>query len=174
MRESDSGTPLIVVMGVSGCGKSTVGAALAAHLRVPFRDADDLHPTSNVDKMSRGIPLTDHDRAPWLAAVGEELALHRSSGMVIACSALKAAYRDILRTHAPGVFFVHLSVSKDVLAERMSARADHYMPLSLLESQLDTLEALTAGEGGIAVDAEQRVVEIVEAALRTIPYFTIE
>nr|WP_236571111.1 gluconokinase [Microbacterium hydrocarbonoxydans] len=160
---------MIVVMGVSGCGKSTVGLALADRLRVPFRDADDLHPAANVDKMSRGIPLTDDDRAPWLTAVGEELARHRVTGMVIACSALKADYRDRLRDHAPEAFFVHLQAQKQLIAKRMVVRSEHFMPLALLESQLSTLEPLAADESGCRVDASRTVGEIigtVEQAVR--------
>jgi gluconokinase len=163
--------PLIVVMGVSGCGKSTVGAALADRLRVPFQDADDLHPAANIDKMARGIPLTDEDRAPWLAAVGRELAQSETTGLVIACSALRAIYRDILRTHAADVFFVHLAVTKNVLAARMVVRSEHFMPLSLLESQLATLEPLTPHENGLTLDAAQsieRILGIAEPAIRTL------
>ncbi|MGJ0389346.1 gluconokinase [Microbacterium sp. CGR1] len=156
--------PLIVVMGVSGCGKSTVGLALADRLRVPFRDADDLHPASNVAKMSGGVPLTDEDRAPWLAAVGEELAAHGAAGMVIACSALKVAYRDVLRQHAPAVLFVHLEASKQVIAKRMVVRSEHFMPLALLDSQLATLEPLGADENGCSVDASQSIGAIIAAA----------
>lgn len=161
--------PLVVVMGVSGCGKSTVGAALADRLRIPFRDADDLHPAANVDKMSRGIPLTDVDRVPWLAVVGAILATHSTTGLVIACSALRGAYRDILRVHAPDVFFVHLAATRNVLAARMAVRSEHFMPLSLLESQLGTLEPLAPQESGLAVDANQsvdRILGLVEPAVR--------
>lgn len=160
--------PLVVVMGASGCGKSTVGLALADRLRVPFRDADDLHPAANVDKMSRAIPLTDVDRAPWLDTVGEELALHRTTGMVIACSALRLAYRDVLRRHAPGVFFLHLEATKQVLAKRMAVRSEHFMPLTLLDSQLTTLEPLAGHEDGFAVDAARTVGEIIGVAERVI------
>lgn len=160
--------PLIVVMGVSGCGKSTVGLALADRLRVPFRDADDLHPASNVAKMSRGVPLTDEDRAPWLAAVGEELAGHGAAGMVIACSALRVAYRDVLRQHAPAVVFVHLEAQKQVIAKRMVVRSEHFMPLALLDSQLATLEPLAAHETGCRVDASRSVGEIIGAVERSV------
>jgi gluconokinase len=169
MNASTAGA-LVIVMGVSGCGKSTVGAALADRMRIPFTDADDLHPASNVEKMSRGVPLNDDDRAPWLAAVGAELAQHRSTGVVIACSALKAPYRDLIRAHAPDVFFLHLEVTKRVLAARMVVRSEHFMPLSLLESQLDTLQPLSSDEHGLTVDAEQsvdRIIGVAEKALRT-------
>lgn len=170
--EPRAARPLVVVMGVAGSGKSTIGAALADRLRLPFRDADDLHPPVNVEKMSRGVALTDADRAPWLAAVGEEIARHRVPGLVIACSALKVAYRDALRAHAPEVFFVHLETSKRVLAQRMVMRSEHFMPLALLDSQLDTLEPLAPGEGGLTIDAGRRVDTIigrVERSLRRMP-----
>ncbi|MBS1673446.1 MAG: gluconokinase [Actinobacteria bacterium] len=163
--------PLVVVMGVSGCGKSTVGAALADRLRVPFQDADDLHPAANVDKMARGLALTDEDRAPWLAAVGQALAQRETTGLVIACSALRAIYRDTLRLHAPDVFFVHLDATRDVLAARMVVRSDHFMPLSLLESQLATLEPLTPHENGLTVDATEsveRILALTEPAIRAL------
>ncbi|MDQ4215149.1 gluconokinase [Microbacterium capsulatum] len=163
--------PLVVVMGVSGCGKSTVGAALADRLRIPFQDADDLHPDTNIDKMARGIPLTDDDRAPWLATVGRELAQSESTGLVIACSALRTAYRDILRAHAANVVFVHLAATRNVLAARMMVRSAHFMPLSLLESQLATLEPLSPQENGLTADADQsieRILGIAEPAIRAL------
>ncbi|MFB4350762.1 gluconokinase [Microbacterium sp. CR_7] len=160
--------PLVVVMGVSGCGKSTIGAALAERLRVPFRDADDLHPASNVEKMSRSIPLTDEDRWPWLAIVGEDLARHRVTGIVVACSALRGVYRDVLREHAPDVFFVHLDASKQVIAQRMVVRSEHFMPLALLDSQIATLEPLAVGEAGLVVSAARSVDAIVGAAERAV------
>ncbi|MHC9045601.1 gluconokinase [Microbacterium saperdae] len=162
--------PLIVVMGVSGCGKSTIGEALAQRLCLPFQDADDLHPQTNVDKMSRGIPLDDDDRRPWLLTVGDQLHRQRTSGLVMACSALRVDYRDTLRSQAPDVFFLHLTVARGVLAARMVTRGDHFMPLALLDSQLDTLEPLTAAENGLAVNATQRVDRIIglaQAAIRT-------
>ena len=164
--------PLIVVMGVSGCGKSTVGAALAERLRVPFRDADDLHPAANVDKMSRGIALTDDDRAPWLHLVGEELFRHRVTGLVIACSALRVAYRDILRAHAPATHFVHLETTRQVIAQRMVVRSEHFMPLTLLDSQIATLEPLAVDEHGHVVNAERSVTDIIAVAEREIRSIT--
>ncbi|GAA4478669.1 gluconokinase [Microbacterium panaciterrae] len=161
--------PIVVVMGVSGCGKSTIGAALADRLRVPFQDADDLHPVSNVDKMAQGVPLTDADRAPWLCAIGGAMAQSMTSGLVVACSALRLAYRDTLRRHSPDVYFLHLSATRNVLAARMVVRSAHFMPLSLLESQLATLEPLTTKENGLAVDAElsvDRILGIAEPAIR--------
>lgn len=156
--------PLVVVMGASGCGKSSVGAELAARLGVLFRDADDLHPASNIAKMSAGVPLTDEDRAPWLRIVGAELHRQENTGLVIACSALRQVYRDAIREHAPGVFFVHLDVKKEVLAARLFMRSEHFMPLDLLESQLATLEPLAPEEPGVTVDATQKIHAIVSGA----------
>lgn len=149
--------PLVVVMGVSGCGKSSVGSALADRLGIPFQDADDLHPAANIAKMSAGVPLTDEDRAPWLRLVGEQLQRQSQTGLVIACSALRRRYRDTIREHAPRAFFVHLDVKKDVLATRMVMRSEHFMPLDLLDSQLATLEQLEPDERGVALDASRKI-----------------
>ena len=152
----------IVVMGVSGSGKSTVGAALAGRLRVPFEDADDLHPRENVEKMSRGEPLDDTDRWPWLERIGEWLADHDDRGGVIACSALKRKYRDQLRHHCPSVEFLHLEGGRDVIEERQASRPGHFMPASLLTSQFKTLEPLAPDERGTVLDVGGSVDEIVE------------
>ncbi|OBH41429.1 gluconate kinase [Mycobacterium intracellulare] len=160
-----SGSAPVVVMGVSGSGKSTVGAALARRMRVPFLDADTLHPAANVAKMVAGHPLDDDDRYPWLDTVGEWLAAHRDGG-VVSCSALKKTYRDRLRAHCPGVEFVHLSGSAELIAGRLTARTDHFMPAALLRSQLDTLEALGPDEAGTTVDAGRGVDAIVDAVLQ--------
>jgi carbohydrate kinase (thermoresistant glucokinase family) len=140
----------IVVMGVAGCGKTVVGTALAAELGYRFIDADDLHPAANVSKMASGTPLDDDDRWPWLDAVGRTLA--DSPGIVVACSALKRTYRDRLRASADDLAFVHLSGSRELLEQRMGSRTDHFMPTSLLDSQLGTLEPLEAHERGLEVD----------------------
>ena len=146
--------PLVIVMGVSGSGKSSVGLLLAKQLGVPFRDADDLHPAANVAKMAAGHPLTDADRWPWLARVGSELAAAEPNGLVIACSALKRSYRDAIRAVEPAVRFVHLSGSRDLLVSRMAGREGHFMPLSLLDSQLATLEPLHPDEPGVTVSLD--------------------
>jgi carbohydrate kinase (thermoresistant glucokinase family) len=143
--------PRVVVMGVSGCGKSTVGWMLARLLDVPFVDADGLHPPANVARMAAGTPLTDDDRWPWLRAVGAELA-RSERGAVVACSALRRAYRDTLRETAAGTVFVHLHGTRALLASRMTARLDHFMPPSLLDTQLATLEPLQADEAGVVLD----------------------
>ena len=154
----------IVVMGVSAAGKSTVGRLLAERLGLPFRDADDLHPASNVQKMAAGAPLDDADRAPWLDAVGAELEA-ATTGIVMACSALKRSYRDRLRAAAPSTVFVHLHGTGDLLAARAAARTEHFMPSSLLASQLAVLEPLAADEAGITVDVEGAPADIVDRAL---------
>lgn len=158
--------PLVVIAGVSGSGKSTIGALLAEQLHCRFVDADDLHPASNVAKMAAGIPLTDDDRWPWLRAVGSELAGagaelagaggEQASGVVIACSALRRSYRDAIREEAPATIFVLLEGTPDLLAERVAARIGHFMPPSLLASQLDLLEPLGSDERGLtaAIDAQ--------------------
>ncbi|OBA64044.1 gluconate kinase [Mycobacterium sp. 1100029.7] len=161
---SDGDASPVVVMGVSGSGKSTVGSVLAQRLRVPFVDADSLHPPANVAKMSAGQPLTDQDRYPWLERVGQWLADHPDGG-VASCSALKRAYRDQLRAHCPRVRFLHLSGSADTISARMAARAGHFMPPALLQSQLDTLQPLGADEFGVAVDIENDVDTIVDTFL---------
>ncbi len=151
----------IVVMGVSGSGKSTVGAVLAERLDVPFADADELHPEANVAKMSRGEPLDDHDRHPWLEIVGRWLADHPDGG-VMSCSALKRKYRDQLRHHAPGTEFLLLTGDPDLIARRQADRPGHFMPASLLSSQLATLEPLAPDEHGVVVDVDQGVDDIVQ------------
>lgn len=158
----DGGAPLLVVMGVSGSGKSTVGAALAQRLGVPFEDADDLHPPANIAKMSAGIPLDDDDRHPWLETIGAWLAAHDGQGGVVSCSALKRAYRDQLRAHAARAVFVHLHGTREVIARRQASRPGHFMPASLLDSQFDTLEPLGEDEAGVVIDVDQTVDLIVQ------------
>ncbi|UDY24720.1 gluconokinase [Nocardioides sp. Kera G14] len=155
-------SPLVVVMGVSGSGKSSVGAALAQRLRVPFADADDLHPQANIDKMAAGVPLDDHDRHPWLEAIGTWLAAHQERGGVISCSALKRKYRDQLRHHAGHVVFLHLHGTREIIAARQASRPGHFMPASLLSSQFATLEPLAPEERGLVIDVDQSVDAIVQ------------
>ncbi|MGW5239237.1 gluconokinase [Monashia sp. NPDC004114] len=157
--------PLVVVMGVSGSGKTTVGAALAQRLRVPFADADDFHPQANIDRMSAGIPLTDEDRGPWLATIAAWLAGHDQTGGVASCSALKRAYRDILVAPAPGVFFIHLHGDPAVIAARVAGRPGHFMPAALVTSQFATLEPLEPDEHGAVLEVDQPVDELVQQSL---------
>jgi len=147
---------VLVVMGVSGTGKSTVAALLAGRLGWDLEEGDDLHPASNVAKMASGQPLTDDDRWPWLDKIAAWIQLHSGSGTpgIITCSALRRAYRDRLRE--PGVAFIHLSGSAEDISGRLSARLDHFMPVSLLESQLNTLEPLAPDENGIVIQLGRR------------------
>jgi gluconokinase len=155
-------TSPIVVMGVSGSGKSTVGAALAQRLRIPFADADDFHPPANIAKMTAGHPLDDDDRYPWLETIGEWLAEHPGGG-VMSCSALKRKYRDQLRRHCADVRFLYLHGTPDVIARRQASRPGHFMPATLLASQFDTLEPLDADEHGISIDVDQSIDSIVDS-----------
>lgn len=158
-------TQRIVVMGVSGCGKSSVGAALSQALGIPYRDGDDLHPAVNVAKMRAGEALTDADRWPWLDRVAQELA--RLAPVIVGCSALRRAYRDRIRAGAGGpVLFVHLAGSREVIAARMAARSGHFMPASLLDSQFATLEPPGPDEAAITVDIDQPMDRLVAEILR--------
>ena len=155
----------VVVMGVSGSGKSTVGAALAQRLKVPFADADDFHPPANIAKMTAGQPLDDHDRWPWLESIGVWLAEHPDGG-VMGCSALKRKYRDQLRHHARSVVFLLLEGTPEVIRRRQASRPGHFMPASLLNSQFATLEQLAPDERGVTIDVDQSVDAIVEQYVR--------
>lgn len=156
---------LVVVMGVTGSGKSTVGNALAERMGVPFADADDFHSPANVAKMRAGIPLDDDDRRPWLRTIGEWLTAHREGGAVVTCSALKRVYRDILREAAPGVVFLHLDGDIGTARERVAHRPGHFMPESLVQSQFDALEPLQDDERGVVIDFGLAVDEIVRRFL---------
>ena len=162
------GSPL-VVMGVSGSGKSTVGAALAQRLGVPFADADDFHPPANIAKMKAGVALDDDDRYPWLEAIGGWLADHCGTGGVMSCSALKRKYRDQLRRHCPQAEFVHLSGSPEVIAARQASRPGHFMPASLMASQFATLQPLEPDERGVTLDVSHDIDSIVESYLGQAP-----
>ena len=159
--------PQIVVMGVSGCGKSSVGARLAQALGVDFVEGDLLHPPHNVALMAAGTPLTDADRAGWLASIGQHLAQAQATGqgLVVSCSALKRRYRDGLRAACPGLRFVYLHGPAALLRQRMAARAGHYMPPSLLDSQLATLEPPGADEAALILDIGPPTDAVVAAAL---------
>lgn len=146
-----------VVMGVSGVGKSTVGASLAQALGMSFLEGDAYHPAANVQKMSAGIPLDDEDRAGWLEALAQEIriASERGAGLVLSCSALKRRYRDLLRQADPDLRFVHLQGPRDLIRDRMSRRPGHYMPPTLLDSQMRDLEPLGGDERGVVLDIDQ-------------------
>ncbi|QIS39726.1 gluconokinase, GntK/IdnK-type [Clavibacter capsici] len=158
--------PPVIVMGVSGSGKSTVGELLAQDAGVPFLDGDDLHTEANRRKMAEGHALDDDDRRPWLEEVGRALAGRPEGGPVVACSALKRSYRDILRAAAPDAVFVHLAGDHELLAERLGGREGHFMPSSLLASQLRTLEPLGDDEQGITLDIADDPVALADAAVR--------
>jgi len=158
-------SPLVVVMGVSGAGKSTVGRRLAAALSVPFCDGDDLHPPANIAKQSAGIPLVDADRFPWLDRIGGRLAeAAAGQGIVVACSALRRSYRDRLRGWAPELLIVHLTARPTLLRERTEQRAGHFMPPALLPAQLATLEPPGADEAAVSIDVGAPVAQVVETA----------
>jgi gluconokinase len=165
--EPPTSTITVVVMGVSGSGKTTVAHCMDDVLGWPFAEGDDFHPPANVEKMSSGTPLTDEDRGPWLEAVarwiGEQEAAGRSA--IVTCSALKRAYREVLHRDNPSVWFVHVSSSRDALQHRLADRSGHYMPASLLASQLETLEPLEADEPGLTISGEGSPDEVAARAL---------
>ncbi|HEX2290192.1 MAG TPA: gluconokinase [Pseudonocardiaceae bacterium] len=155
---------VVVVMGVAGTGKTTIGPLLAARLGVPYAEADDFHPPANIAKMSAGTPLTDEDRRPWLDAIGDWAHGRAGLGGVVSCSALKRSYRDRLRAAAPGVVFLHLTGDRALIEDRMSHRQGHFMPTALLDSQFATLQPLEADEAGVGVDVSGSPEEITERA----------
>lgn len=155
----------VVIMGVSGSGKSSLGAALTARGIARFVDGDDLHPPANIEKMSAGIPLTDSDRRPWLLLVADTLRASRGP-IAIACSALRRQYRDLIRERArQPVFFIFLDADPQTLARRLSERRDHFLPLQLLKSQLETLEPLQDDEAGVRLSMDQSLPEVVDEAV---------
>jgi gluconokinase len=161
------GIAQIVVMGVSASGKSTIAARLAERLGCEMADGDAFHPAANVAKMAAGIPLEDEDRWPWLAAVAAWIAEREGAGRtaVIACSALKRAYRDVLRAASPRVVFMYLAVAREAVEERVRARKGHFMPERLVASQYGALEPLAPDERGVTVDAGAGIEDVVARAL---------
>ncbi|QBI54850.1 gluconokinase [Streptomonospora litoralis] len=157
-----------VVMGVSGTGKSTVAEPVAERMGLAFAEADDFHPEANVAKMSAGTALTDDDRRPWLESLAEWIGEHdrRGESTIMACSALKRAYRDVLRSSAPDVRFLHLDGSTELIAERLRERKGHFMPETLLRSQKSTLEPLGDDEPGATLDITPPAEETIERAAR--------
>lgn len=166
-RQSNPEPPAIrvVVMGVSGAGKSTIGALVADAMGFPFLDGDSLHPLANISKMASGTPLDDDDRAPWLEIVGNELATTTASGIVVACSALKRSYRDAIRAQAPDAIFLHLQGTLEVLSSRLEGRSGHFMPPALLASQLAALEPLAADENAVVIDISAGITDLLAAAV---------
>jgi gluconokinase len=164
MNQSGLLKTTVVVMGVSGCGKSTVATMLAERLGWGMAEGDDFHSAENKAKMASGRPLTDDDRVPWLETIRDYLD-QQPTNMVVTCSALKKSYRDILRTARGRVRFLHLHGSPALLAERMRSRTGHFMPSTLLISQLETLERLQPDEDGTVVDIDRSTEEIVDEAL---------
>jgi gluconokinase len=154
----------VVVMGVSGCGKSLLGQQLAASLRLPLIEGDDFHPAGNIDKMRRGLPLDDADRAGWLARLAHELA-RQPGGAVLTCSALKRSYRQALRAGAPALRFVHLALSPHQALERVASRTDHFYPPSLVASQFEALEDPAGEPGVLVVDATCHVEQLTAQSL---------
>lgn len=168
MTAGPAALPVIVVMGVSGSGKSTVGALLAERLGVAYAEADDFHPAGNVDKMAAGRPLDDADRAPWLDAIAGWIAGRDGRGGVVSCSALRRRYRDRLRAAGPRMLLVHLEGSPALIGARLAARAGHFMPPDLLGSQFAALEPLDADEPGVVVPIEGGPERIVGRALKAL------
>ncbi|MFE4825332.1 gluconokinase [Streptomyces sp. NPDC056672] len=156
---------VVVVMGVSGTGKTTVGPLLAAALGVPYAEGDDFHPPANIAKMSAGTPLDDMDRWPWLDAIGAWAHERAGLGGVVSSSALKRAYRDRLRAAAPGAVFLHLTGDRALIGRRLAERKGHFMPVALLDSQFAALENLEADEAGVAVDVSGTPQEITTRAV---------
>jgi gluconokinase len=164
--------PPIVVMGVSGSGKTTVAKALAERVGGLYLDGDDLHPHSNVEKMRHGIPLTNEDRLPWLLTVGRVMRERREPGhpVIMACSALRRMYRERIREGEPDAFFVHLVATREELERRMQHRHGHFMPASLLDSQLQTLEPLASGEFGATINVHGTEDQVVERVLEAVDH----
>ena len=166
---SGAGPSAIIVMGVSGSGKTSIAETLAELLHLHFVEGDQLHPASNVEKMSKGIPLTDEDRMPWFDRIGEVMkeSLGKGRSVIVSCSALKVSYRERLRAAAGGhLFFIYLEGSKELLTRRMGERKGHFMPVSLLESQLATLEAPKGEPGVVTVDIDDTVETIAAEAAK--------
>jgi gluconokinase len=159
----------IVVMGVAGSGKTTVGEGIARAYGVPFRDADEFHPAANIAKMSSGVPLNDDDRWPWLDAIGKAIHDAAPATLVIACSALRRVYRErIVRAAGRPVRFVYLDGTPETLGQRIGNRRGHFMPPSLLASQLATLEKPASDENAITVSIEPPVDQVIGAALKAL------
>lgn len=159
----------IVVMGVAGCGKSTVTEAIRDRLGFTLAEGDDFHPQANIDKMASGTPLADEDRWPWLETINQWMVEHEDKGenTVVSCSALKKSYREVLSKNVD-VLFIHLDGTQDLVQERLSARKGHFMPPTLLPSQFATLEPLSEDENGVAISIEGSIDDVVNRAIETV------
>ncbi|MFF9865633.1 MULTISPECIES: gluconokinase [unclassified Streptomyces] len=164
--------PVVVVMGVAGTGKTTVGPLVAERLGVPYAEGDDFHPEANIAKMTAGVPLDDADRWPWLDAIGRWAHGREGLGGVVSSSALKRSYRDRLRAAAPGIVFLHLTGERALIEARMAARKGHFMPTALLDSQFATLQPLGEDEAGVAVDVAGGPEDIAGRAVTALRRFT--
>ncbi|MCP8940621.1 gluconokinase [Alsobacter sp. SYSU M60028] len=169
MSGADKTAPVsvVVIMGVSSSGKTTTASLLSERLGWPFRDADSFHPPANVEKMSRGVPLTDADRAPWLEAIAAWIRQRIASGEpgIVTCSALKRAYRDVLMAGNDGARLVHLVGDRALIGDRMARRRDHFMPTSLLDSQFATLEPPAPEENVLSVPVSQSPAQVAETII---------
>lgn len=164
----------VIVMGVSGSGKSTVARGIAEHNQWQFAEGDDFHTRANIDKMAAGYPLTDTDRWPWLESIGSWIVDQANEGCnaVISCSALRRVYRDLLRDHRPSIRFCHLTVAPDVVSARIAGRRGHYMLSALAASQIATLEDLQPDEPGVEVPAAKSPQDVINDALVALGYET--
>ncbi|NED20376.1 gluconokinase [Streptomyces sp. SID9913] len=168
-----TGTRVVVVMGVAGTGKTTIGGLLADRFGVPYAEGDDFHSRANIEKMASGSPLTDEDREPWLDAIGAWARDRTGVGGVISGSALRRAYRDRVRATAPGIVFVHLTADRALIESRLTRRQGHFMPTKLLASQLAALQPLEPDEAGVTVDvsgAPEETTDRVVEALRELEW----
>ena len=163
----DNRQAIVVVMGVTGCGKTMIGQLLAERLGVAYAEADSFHPPTNVTKMAAGQALDDDDRYPWLAAIADWISARGCAGQggVVSCSALKYRYRDLLRQAYAEVWFLHLDADRDLITRRVAGRSDHFMPVSLVDSQFQALEPLRPDEAGTVIDASALPADIVATAV---------
>lgn len=167
MADTTRPTTHVVVMGVSGSGKTTIAEGVVSHTGMTFAEADTFHPRANIAKMESGVALTDEDRRPWLEALNAWMRERSAGGdsTVITCSALRRSYRDVLRAGLPALHFVHLDGPAEVIRERITSRRGHFMPPELLQSQLDLLEPLDADESGIVLDVRHPPEQLVAQAV---------
>ncbi|APU13822.1 MULTISPECIES: gluconokinase [Actinoalloteichus] len=167
MSARERSSTIVVVMGVSGSGKTTIARSLAERLGVTYSEADEFHPPENIAKMESGVPLNDEDRLPWLRSIAAWISEQERADVsgVVTCSALKRSYRDLLRTGNDGVWFLHLAGSREVISDRLAGRTGHFMPASLLDSQFADLEPLESDEVGYTADVSEDAEVIVDRSL---------